>query len=194
MSQATSPRGNRNAAAGTTATRGVVLVVFALVVGILLIVKGGGGAAPSDPNAGIDVTTTTRPGSSTSVKGATTDTVTPPPQLKIIVANGSGERGLAAKTTKQLAFVGYSSATATDTTKGATVTTSVVYFAPGLESDAVAVAGIIGMPAARVAALPDPTTVPVNPIGDAKVVVILGPDAPNAAANAAAATTTTAAP
>jgi len=36
MSQATSPRGNRNAAAGTTATRGVVLVVFALVVGILL--------------------------------------------------------------------------------------------------------------------------------------------------------------
>jgi len=194
MSQATSPRGNRNAPSGTTATRGVVLVLFALIVGILLIVKGGGGAeVVSNPNDAIDVTTTSRRGSSTTVKDTTTNTVTPPGQLKIIVANGSGERGLAAKTKDQLAFVGYTGATATDTTKGSSVTTSVVYFAPGLEADAVVVASVIGMPAARVAAMPDPTTVPVSPIGDAQVVMILGPDAPNAAANAAL-TTTTAAP
>lgn len=194
MSQATSPRGNRNAPSGTTATRGVVLVLFALIVGILLIVKGGGGAeVVSNPNDAIDVTTTTRRGSSTTVKDTTTNTVTPPAQLKIIVANGSGERGLAAKTKDQLAFVGYTGATATDTTKGSSVTTSVVYFAAGLEADAVVVASVIGMPAARVAAMPDPTTVPVSPIGDAQVVMILGPDAPNAAANAAL-TTTTAAP
>lgn len=193
MPESTSSRGKASAPPTTMAVRGVVLVLFALFVGILLVAKGGGGAENLDPNAGIDVTTTTKAGATTTTGGATTDTVTPPPQLKIIVANGSGERGLAKKTKDQLAFVGYSGATATDTTKGSTVNTSVVYFAPGLEGDAVAVAGIIGMPAARVAALPDPTTVPVSPIGDAKVIVILGPDAPNAAANAAL-TTTTAAP
>ena len=194
MSQATTPRGNRAAPSGSTATRGVILVVFALFVGVLLIVKGGGGASvASDPDDAIDVTTTTGgDNSSTTIKDNTTNTVTPPGQLKIIVANGSGERGLAGKTKNQLAFVGYSGATATDTTAGTSVTTSVVYFVPGLESDAVAVAGVIGMPAARVAAMPDPTTVPVSPIGDAQVVMILGPDAPNAAANAGVTTTTAA--
>lgn len=193
MSQATSSRGNRNAPSGSTATRGVVLVLFALVVGILLIVKGGGGAeVVTDPNDAIDVTSTTTKDTSTTVKDETTNTAVPPPQLKIIVANGSGERGLAAKTKNQLAFVGYTGATATDTTKGSSVTTSVVYFTPGHEGDAVVVASVIGMPAARVAAMPDPTTVPVTPIGDAQVVVILAADAPNAAANAGV--TTTAAP
>ena len=191
MSQASAPRSTRSAPSGSTATRGVVLVVFALVVGILLVVKGGGGAeVVSDPNDALDVTTTTAAGGVTTTTGKTPTTVTPPAQLKIVVANGSGERGLAAKTKNQLAFVGYSNAVATDTTQD--VTTSVVYVASGLEADAQTVASVIGMDASRVAPMPDPTTIPVASVGDAKVIVLLGPDAPNAAANAGATTTTAA--
>jgi hypothetical protein len=170
----------------------MIVVVVALVVGVLLIVKGGGGASVvSDSADAIDATTTTAAGgggATSTTQKATTSTVTPPAQLKVIAANGSDIQHLAAKTKTQLAGAGYTAVTATDASSKAS--TSIVYFAAGFEADAKAVAAVLGMPPARLG--PMPAQVPVASVGDAKVVIILGPDAPNAVEPGA--TTTTATP
>jgi hypothetical protein len=190
MSQASSTRGGRAAPSGSTATRGVIVVAAALIVGVLLIVKGGGGEAVADKNAEIDGTTTTAPGGGPTTTQATNGTTVPPAQLAIIAANGSKITGLAGKTKTQLAQAGYTSVIATDATTDAN--TSIVYFVAGFDKDAEAVAAVLGMPPARLAQMPDPSQVPVASVGDVKVVVVLGPDAPNAGATGA--TTTTVAP
>ena len=157
---------------------------------MLLIVKGGGGeAVASDPNSEIDGTTTTAAGAggATTTQAATNGTTVPPAQLAIIAANGSGITGLAGKTKTQLGDAGYTAVIATDATTD--VPTSIVFFVPGFDKDAEAVAAVLGMPAARLAQMPDPSQVPVSAVGDVKVVVVLGPDAPNAAAPGATATT-----
>jgi hypothetical protein len=188
MSQASPSRGNRAAPSGSTATRGMIVVVVALVVGVLLIVKGGGGSVVADQGDAIDATTTTvagAGGATSTTQKATTSTVTPPAQLKVIAANGSQIKGLAARTKTQLGNAGYTSVVATDATTQAS--TSIVYFAAGFEADAKAVAAVLGMPPARLGDMP--AQVPVASVGDAKVVIILGPDAPNAVAPGATATT-----
>jgi hypothetical protein len=167
----------------------MIVVVAALIVGILLIAKGGGGEAVADRNSEIEGTTTTVAGSTQTTQADTTKgTTTPAAQLPIIAANGSKISGLAGKTKTQLAAAGYTSVIATDATSAAS--TSIVYFVAGFEKDAEAVAAAIGMPAARLAQMPDPSQVPVSSIGDVKVVIVLGPDAPNAGGT----TATTAAP
>jgi hypothetical protein len=170
----------------------MIVVVVALVVGVLLIVKGGGGGSVvADPGDSIDATTTTAAGgggATSTTQKATTSTVTPPAQLKVIAAKGSKIKGLAGRTKTQLQGAGYTSVVATDATTEAS--TSIVYFAAGFEADAKAVAAVLGMPPARLGDMP--AQVPVASVGDAKVVIILGPDAPNAVTPGA--TTTTAAP
>lgn len=189
MSQPSSTRGNRAAPSGSTATRGVIVVAAALIVGVLLIVKGGGGATVvADPNTEIDGTTTTVAGAGgPTTTQATSGTSVPADQLTIIAANGSGITGLAGKTKTQLAAAGYTAVIATDATADAP--TSIVYFVPGFDKDAEAVAASIGMPPARLAQMPDPSQVPVSAVGDVKVVIVLGPDAPNGGAEGAATTT-----
>ena len=185
MSQA-STRGNRAAPSGSTATRGVIVVVVALVVGVLLIMKGGGGAAVGeDPNAAIDGTTTTQAGGPTTTE-ATSSTSTPPGDLKIIVANGSNISGLAGRTKDQLAAASYTAVIATDATADAA--TSIVFYVAGYEADATAVAAALGMPPERLSPMPDPANVPVASIEGVQVVIVLGPDAPNAGGGGAVTT------
>jgi hypothetical protein len=184
MTQSHSPRG-RAAPATSTATRGVIVVVFALFVGFMLLWKGGGGASEGTPENDLPGTTaadsaqvsTTLPAPATAVPAA---------QLKVVVANGSNIKGLAGQTADQLKAAGYTATTATDATQD--VTTSQVYFVEGNEGDAQAVATAIGLPAARVVPI-GATPPPIAALGDNKVVVILGPDAPGAGGTAAATTT-----
>lgn len=188
MSQPSSGRSSRTPPpAGSTATRGVILVVAAVVVGLLLLWKGGGGAAtPGEETAGKP---DGKPAATTTVTEAPTQpTAVPPAELKILAANGSSVKGLAAKTKEQLAAAGYPAVTAADATQQ--VTTTIVYFAEGFEADAKAVAASLGLAPARVTAMPQ--SPPVAALGDNKIVVVLGPDAPAANPATTAAPTTVA--
>jgi len=69
-----------------------------------------------------------------------------------------------------------------------TVATSVVYAAPGFEADAIAVAGLLGLPPTVVKPLTVPPPAEVGDPADAAVVAVLGPD------SAAAGATTSSAP
>jgi hypothetical protein len=93
-----------------------------------------------------------------------------------------------------LATVGYTNCSAVSTTSP--VTSSLIYYVPGADADARAVAKAAGFSVDRVAPLPAATAVPVSPITGARVILLLGPDAPGAAATtgttlATQATTTT---
>jgi hypothetical protein len=184
MTQSHSPRG-RAAPATSTATRGVIVVIFAFFVGFMLLWKGGGGSAEGTPDN--DLPGTTVPATAAAPTTApTAATVVPAAQLKVVVANGTSVKGLAGQTAEQLKAAGYTATTATDSTQD-NVTTSQVYFTEGNEGDAQAVATAIGLPAARVVPVGG-TPPPVASPGDNQVFVILGADAPGA--GGAAATTT----
>jgi hypothetical protein len=188
-----SPRGRRTPApATTTATRGVIVVVVAAFIGFILLLKGGGGAAEGAPAADLPKVTAT-PTTVTPTSSSPPSTEVPAAQLRVLVANGTQTKGLAAKTAVPLKSKGFPLVTTADATQQAT--TSQVYFVAGSEGDAKAVAAALGLPSARVA--PMPATPPVASLGSNKVLVLLGPDAPGAVVattTTIAATTTTAKP
>ena len=179
MTQPSSSRGSRTQPPGTTASRGVVLVVGALFVGLLLLWKGGSSekvvsAADSAP------TTTKSQGGNKSTTSTTPPVVTsvPAAALKVLVVNGSTVKGLAAKTKTDLVAKGYGAVSTGDATQQ--VTTTLIYFTTGFEGDAKALATAMGLPPARVTLMPQ--TPPVKSLGANQVLVVLGPDAPTAAA------------
>jgi hypothetical protein len=171
----------------------MIVVAFAVAVGVMLLWKGGGTAQPSPGAAAL------KPGAGTAQQeSAATTTAGPPPtalppaQLPVLVANGSGQTGLAKERGTQL------KATYAQTTWGDAnnTPTTFVYFVPGSEGDAQAVAAAMGFEASRVSAMPNPVPLK-NPasLKANKVLVVLGADAisPTATQGAPGGPTTTAA-
>jgi hypothetical protein len=96
--------------------------------------------------------------------------------VKVLVLNGAaGKTGVAARATQQLQAVNYN-VLSPDNAPDAPVST--VYFTPGYQSDAQAIAGALGI-TTPVAPMPAPP--PVPDIRGANVVVVLGADTPPAA-------------
>lgn len=174
--------------------RGAALVVVAVVIGLFLLRNGldtseavtstrgsdssatDGADAGSDADAGTDGTTTT------------TLAVREPAEVPTVVLNDSGVAGAAGKYSQALAAAGYqltnpdgANADAPGDAAG-----TIVYFAPGFETEAAAVAAVIGA-ADTVVPQPLPTT-PPGPIASASVVVVIGTDLANATPPAPAAT------
>ena len=114
MTQSQSPRG-RAAPATSTATRGVIVVIFAFFVGFMLLWKGGGGASEGTPENDLPGTTADSAQVTTTLPAP--GTAVPAAQLKVVVANGSGIKGLAGQTADQLKAAGYTATTATDATQ-----------------------------------------------------------------------------
>jgi len=172
-SQPTSPR--RNAPTTTTAMRGVIVVGFAALIAVMLLWKGGGteSAATADENL---PPTTTSVESTETTEVAPTDTAVPPAELQVMVANGTGTKGLAGTNAEVLIAAGYTNSVAVDATQNAT--TTIVYFIEGFEGDAKAVAATLGLTEDRVA--PMPGAPPVADLGTSQVLVVLAPDAPGA--------------
>lgn len=182
-------QGTRQGEAPPSGLMGIILVAVAVALGVILLVKGGGIGFESDSknvsiggknNKGpVETTTTTTPLPSTSVPAA---------ELKIAVLNGAGKSGFAALGANFLSVAGYPTVNAGNA--AARVTTSSVYFAPGFDNDAAAVAKVLNI--TEVKAIPE---TPLGrsaadvPAGTA-VVVMLGPDA-EAVINASGANTTT---
>ncbi len=88
--------------------------------------------------------------SSTSSTTTTTSTTTTVPaatiDLRVVIANGTDEAGLATRVSDKLSSRGYTDTHATDTASPADAT--VIYYAPGLKDDAAAVAGVLELWAA----------------------------------------------
>ncbi len=154
--------------------RGVALIVVAVIIGILLL-RATDGPDPFPAGTGPlgdDATTTTAP----LVADDPTTTSTPPTTvdpstITVLVANGASIAGLAGDLTQIVADEGFETAEATDVDED--VETSMVYFIPGFEEAAMAVAEVFD-PVPEVAPLPDPQ--PVADLAGANVVVVAGPD------------------
>lgn len=154
---------------------GAVLIVAAVLIGAVLLWKGisqeGGVVETASPS---DETTTTTVGAvplpeSTTTTAAPTGSTSPPAEVPVVVANGSGATGVAASNAGRLEGSGY---TDIETTNGPATTTSVVYYGTGAEADAAAVAQALDI-TAPVQAMPTPPPVELD---GATVLVLIGTD------------------
>jgi hypothetical protein len=177
--------------------RGVALVIVAVVIGLFLLrqgldtseavtATGGDDSAQetpdgsTDPGDGTDDTTTT----------TTAAEVRPPAEVPTIVLNNSGVTGAAGVYSDALASAGFNLTNPDGDNAGDNAgdrAVTAVYFVPGFEAEAAAVAAAIGAPETLVpAALPTP---PPGNVAGASVVVVLGTDLANVTPTTVAAAT-----
>ena len=173
--------GSFGRSAGGAAGRGIVLLAVALLIGILLLNAtdaeppgtrvtteppgaagdDGGDAADGAGDGGAAASTTLPP---------TTLAPRAPREVKVIVVNASGVKGAAGKASDMLKPPGYNVLAPTN----ASNSESAVYFTPGYDADAAAVAAVLGFPAPTVKPLPTPPPIPDSK--GAHVVVMVGRD------------------
>ena len=187
---------------GGSAGRAIVLVVVAVALGAFLLSRGFDGADDATDEPSANGTPAESPsngdngdgdgdgngnGGLTSSTTSTTTTTTAPPvvthlpgQVKVAVANGTGERGRAGRTADTLNATGY--VTAAKNTEQDRVAESVIYYRPGYGDDAKAVASALGAPADLL--MPAPATImtliknpetPAN-LEDFNLFVVVGTD------------------
>ena len=189
------PAGNGASNAGA---RGALLLAVAVILGIVLLqqfdtpsIPSGQVSATSIPEDEPDETTTTRRVGLTTVPQVSTTAARarPKAEVKVLVANGAGLRGLGAQTTTALRNAGYTNtATPTDTTT--TVEKTAIQYAEGYEAEARELAGVLSLPATVIARLASPPVAAAD-IEDAKLLVILGVDVTGSTTTAPGATTST---
>jgi len=191
--------GSFGRSAGAAVGRGVILLVVAVVIGIVLL-NATDGAPPGSQvvAAGTTTKTTKKPSGTTTTTVAPTTTVAvpahAPKDVKVIVANGSTTNGAGKRATDLLRPPGYNVLSPTNTPQNAP--DSSVYFSPGYDKDAAAIAAALQLAPASVK--PVPSTPVVADAKGAQVIVVVGvADGPKFAApatttTARAATTTTA--
>lgn len=159
--------------------RGIVLIVAAVVLGLVLLNATDGpeefrttsGTGQDDGDDG-STDGTAGGGSDTP---ATTDTTAvtaarPPGEVTVLVANAADVPGAAARLSQVVADAGYKTAPPAN---APTAEASAVYFVPGYEADANAVAALLD-PAPAVSPMPDP--VPVEDLRGAQVLVVQARD------------------
>jgi len=199
------PTGTRTArpsgGVGVSTVLGVIVAAIAVLLGFLILRDldrdrsgGGGVVAPVE----------TLPGDSVPVDVSSTapvdSTTLPKTGYKVLIANASGVTGSAGQMSTALQAQGFIVVTpatnAAETVGKQTVT--VVYYVPGFETGAAAVAQVLGGVTTQVVATPPP--VESGDLGEATVLVMLGTDLagkllpgalPTADPNAAVESTTT---
>jgi hypothetical protein len=179
---------------GPAAIKGGILVFVALVIGTVLLLQGTGTdvqiASPDNGEEGTEdgdgTPGTTEPsdegpdGTTPTTSGNTTTTAAEaraPEEVTVLVANGSGIPGAAGELGATLSALGYLIAEPDNTPTPAS--SSSVYFIPGFEPEARAVAVALGLdPDAEgvVGEVPEPVPTIDASMGAANVLVILGPD------------------
>lgn len=192
--------------AGGAGARGLLLLAVALLIGVVLLnatdadppgttitaegdSDSGDGGADTD-SGGTDDETGGDAGAAATTTAPTPPTTLParaPAEVKVIVANASDVRGAAGGGRTALVNAKYNVLAPAN---AAAVATSSVFFVPGYDRDAAAVAAAMQLPATLVKPMPAP--LPFDTKG-AHVAVVLGADHA-AKFGAAGATTTTAAP
>lgn len=183
--------GSFGRSAGIQIGRAVGLIAVAAVIGIILLHR-----TSSTTTVAAHGTTTTAPSHPTSTTGTTPTTtgaaLRPPSSVKVLVANGTVAGGgagvsqhLAGTVTQTLHAKGYDTLAAVDANQK--VTASIVYFQPGYEKEAAALAQSLALPASAVQ--PMPAQPPVASLNGANILVVASTDL---ASSAASTTTTTA--
>lgn len=191
--------------AGGAGARGLLLLAVALLIGVVLLNatdadppgttitaegdsdSGDGGADTDSGGTDDDAGGDAGAAATTTVPTPTTLAARAPAEVKVIVANASDVRGAAGGGRTALVNAKYNVLAPAN---AAAVATSSVFFVPGYDRDAAAVAAAMQLPATLVKPMPAP--LPFDTKG-AHVAVVLGADHA-AKFGAAGATTTTAAP
>jgi hypothetical protein len=165
------------AAGGPTAARGIVIIAVAVVLGLVLLARGGHGSL-IDRASSKGHTSTTLQANIPTVPLETTTSAPPPTNapasVKVAIFNGTGGAlpNAAGDSQRKLAPAGYTNVSIADTTA---TQQSAIYYAPGAQGDAAAIAHELGMavtpqPSSNAASLPGGST-------GAQVIVIIGADA-----------------
>jgi hypothetical protein len=166
--------GSFQRSAGGAMVRGIALIVVAIVLGVVLL-RATDSPAPSTISATSGGTTSSTPTSvagSSSTTAPTTDTTTKttahnPSEVPVLVANGSGVNGAAGRVAAILQPKNYIIKPSVNT---GTAPASVVYYQPGYQADAEAIAALL-TPKPAVQAMPDPA--PVKNLAGAQVLVVV---------------------
>lgn len=167
--------GSFGRSAGGAMARGIALIVAAVLLGVILLRA----TDSPEPFANVDTedpvddddgtTVTSEPGATTPT--VTAATVRDPAEVTVLVANGAGIPGLASTVADQLKGANYIVAEPGNTK--APADESAVFFTPGYEADAAAVAALL-TPPPKVSALPSPA--PVDDMKGAHVLVVAAAD------------------
>lgn len=155
--------------------RGIALIVAAVLLGVILLRA----TDEPEPFAGVDAEAIADDEGTTPTSDPATETTTPttaattrnPAEVTVLVANGAGISGLASTIADQLKGANYVVAEPGNTK--APADESAVFFTPGYEADAAAVAALLNPPP-QVAPLPDPA--PVDDMKGAHVLVVAAAD------------------
>lgn len=192
--------GSFRRSAGVAAGRGAVLLLVAVVLGIFLINK----IDDSDVST-VSQTGTTKPDkrtSHTTTTLVTTTTTRPahdPATVKVLAVNGTATSGIGARTKDVLLAARYNTLAPTDT-KTKPVKATVIWYQPGFDVDAAAIARLLALPPTIAQPLPANVATQLKDaanLPNANVVVVAGEDlipklpAPSTTTTTAKGTTTT---
>lgn len=160
-------------------TISIVLAVVAVIVGFLILnnITDDGGSSSDGGSAPVDSAPANTAGS-TVVE--TTTTTTEPPFVTegatVVVANASGVGGSAGRMTTQLEALGFTMATATNSTQSG-LAASIVQYDPSIAAaQAVAESVARSMGGLTVETVPTPPPVEGGSLDDAGVLLLLGTD------------------
>jgi len=164
-----------------TAARGIALVVLAIAIGFFLLAQGldsEGSIVDTDTGDAVkeerspDTTLETVPDDGSPATSVLTPTTRPAAEVSVLVANGSGVAGAAGRVTEQLQQFGFVMIEAANAPK---TSVTVVYYVEGFQAEGESIAGKLGVDATSVQPMPEPVP-PIDGVGEAKVLVQLGPD------------------
>lgn len=165
------------AAQGSIA-KGAILVAVAVIIGFVLIrddgIQGQSSAIGADTGGDVEETPDdSAPDETTDSSTSSVPEARDPADVRVLIANGTNVNGAAGRFNEALISAGYDAAGAVDALdKSATAT--FVYFTPGYEAEARAVAAELGASAENVTAQPSAPVVADTKL--ANVIVVIGPD------------------
>lgn len=176
--------GSFGRSAGTQTLKGAALLILALVIGVVLLRTAPHNSTSVSTLPGLSSATTSPSrsssgGSPTTVPTTAPSTTSPPAhaadEVHLLVANGAGVAGLAGKIRGQLNAAGYNTDKPAINSPTSVATTG-IYYQPGFEADAVAVAQTLGLGPANVSAMPTPPPVAASDLTAVDVLVVAGSD------------------
>lgn len=167
--------GSFGRSAGGAMARGIALIAIAVLLGVFLLNATDSpepfASVETDDDSELDDTTDSTPVEVPDTTDTTAQAARNPAEVTTLVANGAGIDGLASRISDTLKAANYIVAEPGNTR--APAEESAVYYTPGYEADAQAIANLLN-PVPKVEALPDPS--PVEDMKGANVVVVAAAD------------------
>lgn len=164
-------------------TRGAIVIAVTVVVGLLIFWQGFShetaetvetGTSPTTVEGDRDAAPTTTTPANTTPTTNTPVTKIPPAEISIIVANAvDGAQTIAGPKAQELTAAGYPNPVTMDLPPFGQTPTSSVYYTGDMESEAQAIAVVLGLPDSAVNPIPTPAPTPMN---NAEILVIIGDD------------------